>query len=177
MDRFESARLYYVRLNESHFEEHAQQEMDPEVMKFIRKPSTTKDEARVQFNKYLDYMKDRPTLGIYSVFLKETDEIVGQGVLIHVELNPKFEEIEVGYKFKQSHWGKGFATELTHAFLEYAFNELKLPEVYGTTDPKNINSQNVLKKVGMTQVHGLAFRVGSTIFKVGAGDWLKLKHT
>ena len=49
----------------------------------------------------------------------------------------------------RNQWGKGLATEVSKALMEYAFDTLKLKEIIAIVDPKNISSINTLRKIGM----------------------------
>lgn len=165
--KLESERLYYEYLNDSHFEAYCPQEMDPEVMKYIRKESATKEEARAQFDKYLAYMKENPPYGVFAAFLKETGEQVGLAVLIHLEMDPKkHDRFEVGYRFSKEYWGKGYATELTRAFLKYGFQNLNLPTIWATIKPDNMASHRVLLKAGLTDEGLSPLRGGCRLFKI-----------
>lgn len=43
-------------------------------------------------------------------------------------------EIEIGYLFKRSTWGKGVATEACRRLLRFAFEETPLTEVVGVIE-------------------------------------------
>ncbi|WP_408095871.1 GNAT family N-acetyltransferase; N-acetyltransferase [Peredibacter sp. HCB2-198] len=170
--RLESKRLYYEHLEEKHFEGFCRQESDPEVMKYIRAASEDREAARKKFNDYLSYMSAHPKLGMFAVFEKETQNQIGLGVLFHIEMKPETGRYEVGYRFDQTSWGKGYATELTHRLLQYGFYELGLKEICGTTDPKNLVSQKVLMKAGMKNM-GITteFRTGSQFFVLNRDEY------
>ncbi|WP_143305709.1 GNAT family N-acetyltransferase [Chitinophaga vietnamensis] len=59
------------------------------------------------------------------------------------------ERLNIGYRFAPGAWGKGYATELCHSGLAYAFHELQQPVVYGLVRPQNKASVRVLEKSGM----------------------------
>ena len=59
-------------------------------------------------------------------------------------------EIEVGYIFKASAWGKGYATEVCGRLLEFTFTETPLEEIVAVTDPNHTASRHVLEKCGLT---------------------------
>ena len=42
---------------------------------------------------------------------------------------------DLGYRFTQKYWGKGYATEASAALMDYAFNKLKIPCVYASLKP------------------------------------------
>lgn len=61
--------------------------------------------------------------------------------------------VDLGYRFYESEWGRGIATESGWASLEYGFKKLGLREIVGRTSPDNKGSIRVLQKLGMT-LHG-----------------------
>ena len=56
----------------------------------------------------------------------------------------------MGYSFTPENWGKGFATEVTRAGLDYFRNNTPLTEIYAVTESPNIASQKVLLKAGFS---------------------------
>ncbi|WP_108819476.1 GNAT family N-acetyltransferase [Pseudovibrio sp. Alg231-02] len=57
--------------------------------------------------------------------------------------------IEIGWRFKRSAWGNGYATEAAAQWLRFAFEELDLEEIVAFTIPANIPSQKVMERLGM----------------------------
>ena len=57
---------------------------------------------------------------------------------------------EIGYSFRRSAWGKGYATEAAKAGLRYAYETLGWKTAMSCIDPNNIGSQNVAKRLGAT---------------------------
>lgn len=53
--------------------------------------------------------------------------------------------------------GKGNATESGKDSVDFAFNTLKLPELYGTTEIRNQASHNVLLKIGLKYIQDFYF--------------------
>jgi ribosomal-protein-alanine N-acetyltransferase len=62
-------------------------------------------------------------------------------------------DIEIGYFFRRSAWGRGFATEACRRVLHFAFDETTLDEVVATFEEENTASRNVLEKAGFKN-HG-----------------------
>lgn len=85
-------------------------------------------------------------LGRWAVHLKSNDEFIGWCGLKYLEEDKM---IDLGYRFFEKHWGKGYATESAKAVLEYGFNTLNLSEIVAHAAIDNINSHKVLKKAGM----------------------------
>lgn len=59
--------------------------------------------------------------------------------------------MEVGWWLAHEHWGHGYATEGARAALDFAFGELKRPEIVAITTPVNQRSQRVMQRLGMTR--------------------------
>lgn len=85
--------------------------------------------------------------GRWLVIEKETNNPIGWcGLKFHTDTK----ETDIGYRFLESAWGKGYATESAKACIDYGFKVLKLNRIYGQAMKENVNSINVLKKLGMT---------------------------
>lgn len=59
------------------------------------------------------------------------------------------EQVQITFRLAESHWGKGFATELAVAIRDYAFNNLGLTALVAIVDPENIASIQTISKIGM----------------------------
>ncbi|MFA5990033.1 MAG: GNAT family protein [Sphingomonas sp.] len=58
--------------------------------------------------------------------------------------------VEIGYSLARARWGAGLATEALTALLDYLFEIDRARRVYADTDPDNIRSNAVLRKLGFT---------------------------
>jgi [ribosomal protein S5]-alanine N-acetyltransferase len=83
--------------------------------------------------------------------LSAPDAILGFGGL-SCRAYGEVQRLNLGYRFAQVAWGKGYATEFSRAALQVAFAELKKPEVFAIVRPTNVASRRVLEKVGMVNV-------------------------
>jgi RimJ/RimL family protein N-acetyltransferase len=70
--------------------------------------------------------------------------------------------IEIGYRYVQSAWGQGIATEAARALLDHGFRALGFDPIVGVTHPANRASQRVLEKIGL-QPRGAAFHYGQAV--------------
>jgi RimJ/RimL family protein N-acetyltransferase len=59
------------------------------------------------------------------------------------------ERVQITMRIAQNYWGKGFATEIGEAILEFAFTKLNLKEVIAIVDPENKASIAFLANIGM----------------------------
>lgn len=117
---------------------------DGEVMRYIRAPKTKK-ECDAFLMEVIRDANENPLFGRWAVDEKLTGNFVGSFAIIPLE---KSDKMQLGYALLKKNWGKGYATELTLAGLQYAFEKTQLPEIYALTETANIASQNVLLKSG-----------------------------
>ena len=159
----ETERLYSEILDNKHIEDIFKMESDPIVMQFYQRPKAEKlEDALITVNRYKTIAQNQKGQGAFAFYCKETKEFIGLGLIVQLEMK----DIEIGYRLPQHNWGKGYATEIAKSLLQYGFNKLNLPEIFGTTHPNNLASQSVLQKVGLTYIGDGPYYGGSKIFKI-----------
>jgi Acetyltransferases, including N-acetylases of ribosomal proteins len=144
---FETERLVirrYVKADEENF---FRLNSDPEVMRYIRAPKS-RSACNVFLLQMIAFYEQHPLMGRWAMLLKTTGEFIGSFAIIPVENRP---EIQLGYALFKEYWGRGYATELVQAGLQYAFDVMKLPGIVAITESANQASQKVLLKCGFTQ--------------------------
>ncbi|WP_394776216.1 GNAT family N-acetyltransferase [Flavobacterium sp.] len=132
---------------------------NPKVHLFLgNKPVKDIEESLDQIK---NIQKQYKNLGIgrWAVILKETNEFLGwSGIkLIKNEINKHKDFYELGYRFIEKHWGKGYATEAGKAFIDYAFNVMKVEALYAYADAGNENSRKILEKLGLHYVNSFQY--------------------
>ena len=86
---------------------------------------------------------------------------------------------EIGWRLRESAWGKGIAKESAIASLDLAFAQYDAPHVIAITVADNLHSQGLMERLGMTRRADLDFwdeRFGpdlnpSMIWRIDAADW------
>lgn len=116
-----------------------------EVMRYIR-PVKTKEESDEHFKQVLALGLPTPENGRWAVEDKATRRFIGSFAIIPVPSEP--EKTQLGYSFIPEYWGRGLASELAIAGLQYFLDNTSIPEIYGVTETPNIASQKVLLKAG-----------------------------
>lgn len=84
--------------------------------------------------------------GLSRVSLKDSDIPIGACGLLKRD---GLDEPDIGFALLPEHTGKGYAFEITSATMGYAKTELALTRIAAITDPGNIASINLLKKIGL----------------------------
>jgi len=81
--------------------------------------------------------------------------LIGHGGLNHV---PEFGETEVLWALHPDAWGKGYATEVARAALDYGFETLGLDLIFAITLVDNHASQAVMKRIGLSYRKRVEYR-------------------
>lgn len=100
----------------------------------------------------------------WAVVLKETNELIGTGLIY---LEEEYDMFEIGYNFGKPFWGKGYATETMNAVIEFAKNELGIHELVGRYAKENPASGNVMRKLGFTYCRDIPYEAneGQTFYE------------
>lgn len=121
---------------------------DPDIIRYTGEaPPPSVDVCRESLTEYPDW--DRYGFGRWACILKETGALVGFCGLKFLE---DWQIVDLGYRFVPEVWGRGLATEGSHATMRFGFETLDLETIYGFVDPKNSASVRVLEKMGMKKV-------------------------
>jgi RimJ/RimL family protein N-acetyltransferase len=90
-------------------------------------------------------------IGRYAVILKETNTFIGWcGIKFITEPeNGHVNFYELGYRFIEEYWGKGYGYESAKAWLDYGFNTINIKTMYASANIKNEGSRRILEKLGM----------------------------
>lgn len=123
---------------------------DPEVHRFIEQSPLTSIDQELPIIEMLKKQYQENGIARWAVIDKKSEECIGWcGLKFFREvLNGHLDFYELGYRFKQKHWGKGYATESAKAVLDYGFSQLNLKTVFAFTHLENEASVHVLSKLG-----------------------------
>jgi RimJ/RimL family protein N-acetyltransferase len=153
-------------------------EMDsnPEVHKYLgNKPYQSIEQSRenIRFirQQYADY-----GIGRWAVVEKESGKFMGwSGLKFMTSLNGHNNFHDIGYRFIPKFWGQGFATEAAIVARDYAFQEMKLPIIYGTTHIQNLTSKYILEKIGLQFIETFPYEdLTCNWLELERNDWHKL---
>ncbi|MGV3546206.1 MAG: GNAT family N-acetyltransferase [Pedobacter sp.] len=113
-------------------------------------------------------------IGRWAIIEKSTGNFVGwTGFKYIVEpINGHVNYYDLGYRLIERYWAKGIATETAKACLKYAFEVLKLGQVYAICDVDNVGSKNILQKCGLNLIE--TFDYDGTLhywFKIKKEAW------
>ena len=120
--------------------------LDPEVIRYTGDPIKDVEHAKQVLEQTILPQYALYNHGRWAVHTKPDLEFIGWCGL---KTRPERNEVDLGYRFLKSSWGKGYATEAAFASLKYGFEKLGLEMITGRAMPQNIASIRVLEKCGM----------------------------
>lgn len=142
-------RLRLEPVQDSHFEGLRALHSDPLAMRFLG-GSKTENEVRTWISAAQGHWT-RVGFNWWAVIERETEELLGAVSTQHIE-NDDTKPIEIGWRFRSEHWGKGYATEAGREMLRFAFHEVGVSEVYAVAKPENEASLRVMERLSMRYV-------------------------
>lgn len=110
----------------------------------------------------------RPT-GRWAIDDLESGELIGSGQVLG--LPPEGEDLELGYQFAPSAWGRGLGSEAGHALAHYAFSHGE-EEVFAVVRPANDHGIKTAREIGMEWVGETTkyYDLRLQVFRVRKGD-------
>ncbi|MBC9714989.1 GNAT family N-acetyltransferase [Streptomyces sp. TRM66268-LWL] len=142
-------RLLLRPWRESDLEPWAAMNADPEVRAQLGELLTREQSDAVVAGMRADF--DARGFGWWALQVRATGEFVGRAGLDVVGADLPYTGVDVGWRLRRSAWGNGYATEAALACLAFAFDELALEEVVASTTVRNVRSQAVMRRIGMTR--------------------------
>jgi len=148
----ETERLVLRPLELSDAEDMFAMDKNPNVHIYLwQKPYQTIDES-IKNIEYIHKQYAENNIGRFATILKETGEFIGwTGIKFindHVE-NGNTNFYDYGYRLNEKFWNKGYASEATKAWLDHAFNVMKIEKMNAYTHSENGASNHILEKHGM----------------------------
>lgn len=152
-----SQRLSYRLMNAGDSTPLFELDQDPAVMHFINGgvPSSMEQINDVFIPRMQSYRNADKGWGLWQINLSETNEYLGW-VLVRpmyfFSENPEFDNLELGWRFFQSTWGKGYASEAAQHIKQQLSGDNSIKSFSAIADEDNIASVGVMKKIGMEYV-------------------------
>ncbi len=156
---------------------------DEDVMRYFPRP-LTRSESNSKIQKMQKLIKENGW-GFWAVELKESGELIGLTGLNKPRDLPFLKGIEVGWQYKVSAWGQGYATEAAKYALEFGFDSLALKNIIAFTAEINQPSRAVMQRLGMQKTAKDFAHPGvpdgnplkqHVLYTISNEDWLQQKN-
>ncbi len=152
-----SLRLSYSLMTRDDADVMFQIDQDPEVMRYINggKMTTREEVQRIYIPRMESYTNAEKGWGLWKILKLETSEVIGFVLVRPMAFftkSPDYNNIELGWRFIQNSWGKGYATEAAES-IKNAISESGTIELFTAFAVEaNLGSINIMKKLGMSYV-------------------------
>lgn len=125
---------------------------DPEVMRYIGDgslgPLDRESTAAIVARARKGWAENG--FGMLSVITRDGGQYTGWVTLAVSGFLPQIlPSVEIGWRFRRTCWGRGYATEAAAPLLEFAFAEAGLDRVVSIRHPGNDRSRRVMEKLGL----------------------------
>ena len=126
---------------------------DPKVMEFVASgPATSREQS---LSMLADCIGDQTNLERerfwLAIVLKVTNALIGRVDLYSPYPNHEAGEGGLGWFVNREHWGCGYATEAARLVIDLGFAELGMHRIYASCLAKNVGSERIMRKCGMTK--------------------------
>lgn len=144
----ETERLILRDWEEADIPSFVQMNADKRVMEFFLK--TLSEEESLAMLATIKAEIETSGFGFFAVERKDDHQFIGAVGLHTITFDIDFAPaIEISWRLLHKYWGSGYAPEAANACFQFAKKELSIPEIVSFTSLPNINSQRVMRKLGM----------------------------
>ena len=177
LEHFETDRLRFRKLSWDDFDEWMELFISDDVALFLgMDPKLSKKELTQHwFDKTMKrYENNRGSMNV--LVDKELNRLVGQCGLLIQTIEGE-DRLEVGYSILPEFWRKGYAFEAANACLNHAFEQHWVDGLISQIDPRNVGSEKVALKNGMTLEKTILDENDHplNIFAIDRASWLKTR--
>ena len=119
---------------------------DASITKYMDSLYEDPEEERAYAQDYIDQVYAFHHFGIWTVVERESDEVIGRAGICYRE---GYDDPELGFVIAADKQGRGLATEVCRAILQYAARELGFGRIFAFVQTGNKASLRVCDKLGM----------------------------
>ena len=148
-----TARLSFRLMDENDAELLYELDNDPEVMKHLTrgKVSSMQTIKEVFIPRLNAYRNEQKGWGLWQINITESNTFIGWVLVRPMGFfeQPDFSDLEIGWRFKQMSWGKGYASEAALAIAKVVSEPEEVKSLSATALKDNLGSIKVMEKLGL----------------------------
>jgi ribosomal-protein-alanine N-acetyltransferase len=140
---FETKRLVVRKLTLQDLPIFAELHADEKVMGMIPASTLTKAESEFELKRLISrYSALATDLTVWGITEKSTHQLIGLCAVVNREAPGS----QIGYRFQQKAWGKGYGTESTKGLIHYLFHQTETQLLTADVAKTNKASKKILEK-------------------------------
>lgn len=174
--KIETERLILREILPSDAEAMFLMDSNPNVHSYLGNNPLISLEQAVQYIENIRVQYIQNAIGRYAVVLKETNEFMGWAGIKFVT-EPENDHVnfyDIGYRFKEEYWGKGYAYEAAKAWLHYGFLKMNILSINASVHIDNVASRKILEKIGLKMVAEYQYQdIPCYWFELNKNDYLR----
>jgi [ribosomal protein S5]-alanine N-acetyltransferase len=128
---------------------------NPNVMRYLGGKTIQSINQIHTMIEYIHQQYSQNGIGRYAVILKETNELVGwSGIKYVTEPENNFVNFyDLGYRFIERYWGKGYGYEAAKPWIDFAFNKMNIEKLNADAHINNAGSNRILQNLGFQLIN------------------------
>lgn len=151
MTFIETTRLLFRSHQAADEDDFVKLQTDPEMRRYVGGSAWSQEKAIYRFHtQFLG--KPSKTYGLWATILKSEGRYIGYCGLHARSNGSEGASAKLGYYLARPYWGRGIATEASHAFIDVAFSRLHLAQLFADVEKGNDASEHILQKLGFVFV-------------------------
>ncbi|HRF96840.1 MAG TPA: GNAT family N-acetyltransferase, partial [Aggregatilineales bacterium] len=119
---------------------------DPQVLRFLNNSPTDTLKKATQLINWLDGAFDKQEAVQWAFVLRDENRFIGTGGNYAWDRDDR--HIDIGYNILPKYWGKGYATEASHAMIKWTFENMNVHRIQSDCTDGHIASERVMLKCG-----------------------------
>lgn len=144
---FETKNLLVRKLKLTDVNDFFNLESNPKVLQYATGNVKTMAACKVELKELIEkYDKPKNDFWIYAIERKLDKNFIGTVALVKDTIDD-----EIGYRFIESYWGNGYATEVCEGLISYC-KLVGMKKIVGYVVDKNIASAKILKRFNFTEI-------------------------
>lgn len=160
-----SERLSFSLISEQEKELLFELDQDPEVMRYINggKVTTWEEVENIFVPRLNAYRKPEKGWGLWAAHTLDDNTYLGWVLVrpLHFfddETPTEYDNLELGWRFKRSAWGKGYGTEAAQAVCDVVSQVEGVNKVNALAEKENLGSIRIMEKLGMKYIKDILYR-------------------
>jgi len=146
--KIETERLILRDFVEEDWERAYEYESDPLYLRYYEWTERTPEGAREFIGWFLSHQTTAPRIKFQlAITLKSNNLLIGNCGVRMDRIGSV--EADIGYELDPNYWNHGYATEATHAIVDFGFTHFGVHRIWANCVADNIGSAHVLEKLGM----------------------------
>lgn len=144
--RLETERLVLNSIDEQDWEQVFRLRSDEEMMRYIPRPKCKDREDAIKLIRLIQAGNHKGDSVNWGIRYKDNPKLLG--TVGFVRMYPEHNKGELGYMLDKDYFRQGIMQEAVKSVIEFGFDTLGLHRIEAVIDPRNLASEELLKKFG-----------------------------